>query len=473
MKRVNYLLIILLLFPGTVRAEEQLYFAAPTEIPRVSRAMRTPGYWIGRSGDPDKVLMDATAIADFNARVQNQLGLTKKITGMAGVYDGRILRNELRDRFASLQSKGLYGTPEGFFKAMEAALAVDRITDEIEVTYGIVTGYADQRLLPTATGLYAAPGDIDFDELQNSALDIGTPILILHTSADGQWLYVLSDLSDGWVRRDKVGTCPRVTFQEFADALAHPVVVTAAKADVYLDKALTDHHDHLRMGAVLPAAADESTMGRRVRLPVRSADGSLAVRPGYIAADKSSAGYLPFTRRVIIEQAFKLLNAPYGWGGMHGEQDCSRFVQEVFAAVGLRLPRNSGPQSRSGRVVAAFDENTSLDDKRAVLRGLQPGPVVLTMRGHIMLYLGSVGGRPYAIHSFWAYREPTADGDRVRVVNRVAVSDLDLGEGSKKGSLLERLGGVMDLRLEGSGLWDQGSDARDQGSGIGDQEAQQ
>ncbi|MCA9404176.1 MAG: SH3 domain-containing protein [Candidatus Omnitrophica bacterium] len=447
-KILSTVLIILLAVP--VWAEEELNYRAPTQLPRVTREMQTPGYWIGRVGNPDKLLLDHTAVAEFNASVQNQLGLTKDITRMAGEYDGHFLRQQLTEGFTGLQDKNWYGAPEGFYAAMQAALAIDAVADKLEVGYGVVTGYADQRLLPTETGLYAVPGDIDFDELQNSALDIGTPVLILHASADGQWLYVLTDLSDGWVRADKVGRCSREAFQEFADARAHPVVITAAKADVYLDEKLSLPHDHLRMGAVLPAALTESDRSRRVLLPVRNTDGRLAIRPGFLAADKSSTGYLPFTPRVIIEQAFRMLNAPYGWGGMYGEQDCSRFMLEIFQTVGLRLPRNSGPQARSGRLLARFDLDTPLDEKRGVLRGVMPGPAVLTMRGHIMLYLGAVDGRPYAIHSFWAYREPTPEGDRVRVVNRVAVSDLDLGEGSAKGSLLKRLTGIVDFSAAGA-----------------------
>ncbi|MCA9395134.1 MAG: SH3 domain-containing protein [Candidatus Omnitrophica bacterium] len=447
-KILSAVLIILLAAP--VWAEEELYFRAPTQLPRVTREMQTPGYWIGRIANPDQLLLDHTAVTEFNASVQNQLGLTKDITRMAGEYDGHFLRQQLTERFTGLQDKNWSGVPEGFHAAMQTALAIDAVADEIEVGYGVITGYADQRFLPTETGLYAVPGDIDFDELQNSALDIGTPVLILHASADGQWLYVLTDLSDGWVRADKVGRCSREAFQEFADARANPVVITAAKADVYVDEKLSLPHDHLRMGAILPAALTESDLFRRVLLPVRNTDGRLAIRPGFIAFDKSSAGYLPFTPRVIIEQAFKLLNAPYGWGGMYGEQDCSRFILEVFTTVGLRLPRDSGPQAKSGRLLARFDLKTPLDEKRGVLQGVMPGSVVLTMRGHIMLYLGTVDGRPYAIHSFWAYREPAQEGDRVRVVNRVAVSDLDLGEGSAKGSLLKRLTGVVDVSAVGA-----------------------
>ena len=42
--------------------------------------------------------------------------------------------------------------------------------------FGVIGHYANQRLLPTKAKIYAKRGDIDFDEQQNSALDMGTPL---------------------------------------------------------------------------------------------------------------------------------------------------------------------------------------------------------------------------------------------------------------------------------------------------------
>jgi hypothetical protein len=64
---------------------------------------------------------------------------------------------------------------------------------------------------------------------------------------------------------------------------------------------------------------------------------------------------------------------------------------------------------------------------------------LMYMKGHIMLYLGALDGVPYAIHDVWAYREHINGQDVPKVINRVAVTELTLGAGSKKGSLAERL----------------------------------
>jgi hypothetical protein len=131
---------------------------------------------------------------------------------------------------------------------------------------------------------------------------------------------------------------------------------------------------------------------------------------------------------------------------MYGEQDCSRFVQEVFACMGILMPRNSGSQAKVGRLVAAFDRAVPAEQRRASLISARGGLTTLQFPGHIMLYLGEIDGEPYAIHDLFAYTEPVRDGDDLLVpVNRVAVTSLAIGEGTKKGSLLMRLANVREV----------------------------
>ncbi len=58
----------------------------------------------------------------------------------------------------------------------------------------------------------------------------------------------------------------------------------------------------------------------------------------------------------ILENAKRCLGIPYVWGGdsLSG-YDCSGFVQAVFLAVGVRLPRVSFDQFREGRPIAFED----------------------------------------------------------------------------------------------------------------------
>lgn len=420
-----------------------MYLAAPTVLPHVTAEMNTPGFWIGRLAEPDRVVLSEGEIRELNSDTRTRLRLTQDIAGFPAEFDGQELRAILQRELDGFRNMTLYGADgrqadTSLYASIEDNMSLESIGSGVEVGFGFVVRNADQRLLPTSDGLYAEPGDIDFDQVQNSALDIGTPVAILHASADGRWHYAMSPSSDGWIETEKLASCSQ---EQLRDTMDRPfVTVVRAKGNVYLDAKLTQYHGFVRMGSKLFLSEDDGQGVVAVVLPTRREDGTLQAQTGYLKRREIVAGYLSYTPRHIIEQAFEMLNTPYGWGGVHGQQDCSQFVQEVFATVGVQLPRNSSDQAQVGRLLGSFEPDDSDDKKQqAVVTQAIPGVSLLHMRGHVMLYIGQVAGRPYTIHDVWAYREPGGEADAIRVINRVAVTDLRLGKGSRIGSLLHRL----------------------------------
>ena len=150
-----------------------------------------------------------------------------------------------------------------------------------------------------------------------------------------------------------------------------------------------------------------------------------------------------FTRRELLTAAFAMLGEPYGWGGKDGGYDCSRFLLDVFAAFGIDLPRHSARQAMAGTFSVDVSSVEDHNEKRLLLEAsAQRGIVLLHFPGHIMLYLGtSEEGVPMAIHAFSEYLTPCEglDVETVNRVDRVAVSDLSLGEGSSRRDFLSRI----------------------------------
>jgi len=428
--------------PG--RGEGRLYFAAPTLLPGTERRMKTPGFWLSRHPFPDKLILSPDDLKDLNLYIEDELKLRRDITGIALRFSGEEISSGLKDTLNRFHKRGLYlangkKASPAFYQKIKENLNLDGISSEIKTRFGFVISYVDQRILPAKVGLYAKRKDIDFDELQNSALDIGTPLAVLHKSLDDKWYYAIGPLSLGWVEAEKVALCRLGQLKNF---LEHPsfVVVIKAKGDIFLNPSLSDYYDYARMGARFPLCGKGDMGVAKVAIPFRKEDGTFFQKTAYIRKDEVHQGHVPYTARNVIRQAFELLNTPYGWGGMYGEQDCSRFIQEIFATVGIALPRNSSQQARVGFLLEEFDRDSTEQEKIDGLarRGIG-GITLLYLRGHIMLFLGMVDDSPYAIHSIWAYRQKAGRGNIIRVVNRVAVSNLSLGKGSKKGSLLERL----------------------------------
>ena len=434
-------LLAALMFQTT--GQERLYSIAPTQLPGTTRVMKTPGFWVSLHPTPDQVIMTPAEIQDFNNHLQNELKLIKDITQMPAEYPGEYLSSTLNDVWKELRAKRFFGanglrTGSSFYERIKANMNLDAIPLSIPVRYGFTVHFVDERVFPTDEGLYEMRGDFAFDELQNSDLDVGTPVAVLHQSRDGQWLYVQSSESTGWVKAHFVAFC---SLEQIKAWVSSPrfVIVTQAKADLYLDPEMRQYYDYVRMGARFFGGDELNSAVLALAVPRRNADGTLILVKGFIKKADVATGYLSYTPRTIIEQAFKLLNQPYGWGGMYGEQDCSRFLIEVFSTVGINLPRNSQDQAKAGEVVTQFEASTKDPERLAALQKALGGITILTLKGHIMLYLGMVEGKAYAIHAAWAYRERGFWGDRARAINRVAVTELSLGKGTQKKSWLDRL----------------------------------
>ena len=410
---------------------------APSQLPGINRNMNRPGFWISRHAHPDKILMPSKDIENFNRHVGKVLGFIGNVPEVGPVYDGKSLVRSMEKRIVKQILKNLYlknGRPADrlFYRDMSRQMNIKNIPDDIVVRYGLVTTYADQRVLPTRQAMYSDSRDLEFDRLQNSGLDLGTPVAVLHDSADGKWQYVLSSLSSGWVETQKVALCSQNQLRAFEGPDSF-VVVTGAKADIYRDSRLTKYHDYVRMGTRLGMAGFAGDVVQ-VNIPVRNAHGRLQIRKGYIRAKKVSNGFLSYTPRNIITQALECLNEPYGWGGMHGEQDCSRFMNSIFATVGIRLPRNSSAQAKVGVTLGVFDDHAdSLEKGQIIHHKAEVGSTMLHLNGHIMLYLGEVGGQFYVIHSLWGYGGADKNVHNIRVVNGVRVSSLALGAGFSQG----------------------------------------
>ncbi|MBI5023850.1 MAG: SH3 domain-containing protein [Candidatus Omnitrophica bacterium] len=482
--RILWVVLVCLCNGCAAQQHSAVLYSPPGLLNHTTSEMRTAGFWISRHPAPDMVILPPEEITRFNQKIREELKLTKDLSAWPSVSAGGELRATLQKTLDDLQARGLKSLDgkkpaPAYWSGARQAMNIDGIPAEIPRQYGLVVRYADQRFLPLEEGLYARAYDEDFDELQNSALDIGTPVVVLHRSLDGQWLWVESSSSAGWVKAKHVAAAVDEQVRPFWSTTF--VVVTVPKGDIYFNRAMTAFAGSLQMGARLPLMRADGDYSE-VTVPQRQPDGSVELVPGFIAAEQIHEGYLPYTPRQVLVQAFKMLNQPYGWGGMYQAQDCSRFLQEVFAAVGIELPRDSKNQIQVGRNLGTWGDratgkvqifsnldigigtvmprgsNNEIDagkmlglmeagtpqaQKMALLAGSAVGGItILGMKGHILLYLGSIEGRAYAIHCVWAYRTPGAGADKTYVLNRVVVSDLTLGEGSTRGSLLDRLNAV-------------------------------
>ena len=435
-------ILVLLFFSSSALAQERISYESLTPLGHTWRMMKTAGFWISRHPSPDAVIMSPEAIDQFNARLRTENKLTKDIFSILQDFKTESLVADFYKTLSDIMEKGFYtaaGVRDGqdFIDAAKRNMDLSGVVAGIAPRYGLVVHYTSQRFLPTKGGLYLQKDDFDFDQLQNSALDVGTPVAVVHTSADGLWYYVLTAISDGWVEARDVALGDIHQVKEFAEDKDF-VVVIKPKADIFLNEAMTGYYDYVRMGVRLPLSGVDA--GRvTVNIPVMDSEGKLAVKEAYMNEEDIHPGFLAYTARNIYKQALTMLNEPYGWGDMYGEQDCSRFLQMVFATAGIILPRDSKDQAQVSGVASSFDEKSDVNTKIAAILKAPCANTLLAMKGHIMLYLGTINGKPYAIHDTTGFKQIVDKKEVTHAIDRVIISDLSLGEGTQNGSLLRRL----------------------------------
>ena len=290
--------------------------------------------------------------------------------------------------------------------------ALARVGARVTVQPAVAVRRADVRLLPTAAGWYESPNDVRYDVLQGTVLDPGEAVLVLHRSADTRFAFVETRDYYGWVDERAIADTDWRSWLGFA-APEEFFTVTATQLQIE-ERGLL-----YQLGAKIPGVrAEDGTF--QLLLPERDVGGHLTVREYHLPDDGGlTAGYLPATRNNLIRLAFLPLHTAYGWGGANEGMDCSSYVQNVYRAMGISLPRDAHMQERSCLLLPLA--GLSAAERYALLADVPPG-ALLFRPGHVMLYLGrDAGGIPLVIHDISSYYE---NGEK-KYIRQVVVSTLD------------------------------------------------
>ncbi|WP_146155359.1 NlpC/P60 family protein [Enhygromyxa salina] len=397
--------------------------------PDVRPEHEDPNFWLADTPDADLDLLDADERSYLAARVAELPGGWRDPLGEAG-GDPELIERELDERLEWLRGRVSAGkyveTAPG---ALERAAA--RVESAAPIEGPALRFVVDETSLwcvPTTEGLFSDPVDLDFDRNRCASLHPGELVRTLRRTPDGAWTYVDAGHSVGWVD------------QSTAPTLGPALDPAAAGERLGIDDTtprlwLTEDIEELRAGSNFPLLGEDDE--RRTILVPGLAGPHERELPGTAPA---SAAALTFTRRAVFEQAFALLEQPYGWGGREGRRDCSRYLHDLFAQFGLRLPRNSAVQAQLGTRSVDLSELDEPAKREAIRAAAREGVVLLYMPGHIMLYLGHDGDHDYGISSLSEYLVPCPGGpDTVHRLDKVAVTTLELGRGSERRAFIERI----------------------------------
>ena len=383
-------------------------------------------FWENRTNPA--IVLSAGEIADFNR------GIRKTSAGMVDLRSYPMVKKG-KDIKALLTASSIFPKEackengELFSEKDKALVFAEMDTEHFKnmekVKRGVVVRHSNLRTLPLSSPLAEKGDSIEFDLLQETAVDPSEPVVVLHTSRSGAFYYVQMYNYRGWMLATDVAIVQEDrVWKKYIQPRALLVVT---------DKNYTLKDDQedvfYQMGSRLPIK-ERNQSGYEVFVPRRTESGTLQEEQHLLPEDPAyQDGFLPYTRKNIVQQAFRYAGEPYGWGGLQQSVDCSSFIANIYRSVGIFLPRNADEQEAG---VARKTVLNKLGERKIyslLHQKALPGDA-LYMDGHVMLYLGEIDGIPYAIHALGSYTEDAAGNPVKQRVMQVVVSDLSLHRGN-------------------------------------------
>lgn len=415
--------------------------ASPTPAPAtaVDAEVFAPAYWVARTRNADTKLLSKTQIAARNARLLATDASMHDLATFPATLEGTQVTHWI-SALASLPTAPRWDEhgaliPAATLATIASNRAINTIPAQQPTRFGLVVRRAALRSFPTDLRVFSRAGDTDIDRFQESAVFPGTPVVIVHTSKDGRWRFVISPRYAAWVQADAVAEGARAAVLGYGQRAPFRVITGAQPRTVLTPERPALSELPLDMGVRVPLAAlpkDAQVNGQNAAsswaldLPVRTANGTLAFAPALLpkSAD-SAADALPLTRANLIQQSFKFLGERYGWGHAYNGRDCSGFVSEVYRSMGVLLPRNTSAQAASPEFQRILLQPSDTRAHRmAVLATLDVGDLIY-IPGHVVMLIGRIDGQPWVIHDINGGRLKQPDG-RVRAMhyNGVVVTPL-------------------------------------------------
>ncbi|MFC1504421.1 SH3 domain-containing protein [Spirochaetota bacterium] len=419
------------------------------------------------------VIMRRREIDSFNYNLYKN-GMIVHPLSWPSVYQGRYVRQLLKndqlylERHCKFNAENRWVPTRRRLRDFLWNVNTDAIKNTVYVSYAIAKCNTRLRVVPSAELRMVTYAHYSFDMLQIFFIQTGDELAILHTSRDRKWHYVRAKQSRGWIKKSDIAILSKKSIRPFLaqkklvitgrrvrvykDSSWHNLVqYTPAQDEIFRDARAADsmYHDHddviekwkwsrsvpeneeyyyLYMGKHIPYAYRDDHF-YYIIIPT----GKNTYITNYIPVTSDvSEGVLPVTRLNIARQAFKMLGEEYQWGGLNGSTDCSSFFIRLFSCFGIELPKSTKDQIKAMREIPiAYNMKSSSRLKK--VKALKPFTSFLYHPGHIMLYIGTVKGKPLVIHNKWKYR--TAKNEKV-IIGKVVINDVYLGEKSRDRSLL-------------------------------------
>ncbi len=408
-------------------ANADLYKRAPDTLPGTLPGMRNPSYWIERMEKPDEIILTIETIEQMNRAYEDKMRLPdpfkdveqdrkpnmKRVMERAGrvlsIPDihtmnsqdiAVIVKNEIQKEIEYLRSRKFGNAnaleyAEWQIDAFENEMALHRVGEKITPQNAITVRHTRLQIIPA--DFYDDQGLIDSGKtlwnLWNlDILRIARPVTILHPSQSGMYLFVLSNEGYGWIRSVDVAFCNEKENARFTQSKTF-LVCADDIVPFYTDKQCKYASGRLRMGDRIPLV--NTNKPYKIKVPVRKTNGTLAIEEAFIKENAFvHAGWLPYTRRNIVETAFRLLDNQYDWTGAWFGRNHETTYRDIFACFGFRLPYHGILFTHFGDTKTVVQPDIGIKKQKEELLKHEPFVTIQNCGGHCQLLLGEYNGEP-------------------------------------------------------------------------------
>ena len=393
----------------TVSAD--LYAPAPEVLPGTTPEMRTTDYWVKRMSKPDEVVLAPAAIQKMNADYLKFISSPDPFKGVAkervpnltywwpghvtvapnlNAMTAKEIADSVRSR-VRVEIDFMRGKEFGNFLAVryssreldefEREMAIGSVKDDIKVRQGIAVRYTRLRNVPSffpeQQGI-TENAKTRWDQWNVAILKIARPVSVFYPSRSGEYLFVLTEEGYGWVRSEDIALGTAREIQAFVNSPDF-VVCTGDRVQFYTDAAATFSSGWFGMGDTLPLASKSNP--RLVKIPARKSNGAFFTETAWLAKDAFvHTGWLPYTRRNVVETAFRLLDNPYDWSGAFYGRQHETTYRDIFAVFGFKLPWHGGLFTFYGKNTEVLKPDIGKENQYKTILSHEPFITVQSLR---------------------------------------------------------------------------------------------
>jgi hypothetical protein len=292
--------------------------------------------------------------------------------------------------------------------------------DEIEgIRHGVTVCNSRLRIIPTLRQEHVAienNGRARWDMFNLDIIPIASPVKILHTSKSGAYMLVLTERGFGWINTENIAFADQNLIGECRPEEDF-IICAGETVPYYADSSCRYLSGCLRMGDRLGYSSINNQF--EITIPFRNPDASFSLEKVWLKKDADvHIGFMPYTQRNIIGQAFKLIDHAYDYTGAWFGRNHATILRDLFSCFGFTLPGN-GVLLKAYNYTGIIKPELSKEEQFQNILSNEPCVTILITWAHSQLYIGQYKSVPYVFDTHgYGY---TGDDEQEYIIRRSCI----------------------------------------------------